>query len=178
MTQPQGRNLSILQKLLVRVYTILMRAEGMWALPIRQYLVGCILNQRLENVAIFPNVFIEGWQSLLLGRNVSLNRGCNLSCYGGVKIGDNVSIGHNCSIISTNHGFSDPNVPIRMQPSQYAPVTIGSNLWLGANVTVLAGVTLASGSVVAAGAVVARSCEEVDSIIAGVPAKRIKSRYD
>jgi acetyltransferase-like isoleucine patch superfamily enzyme len=178
MTRPQNRNLSIAQKLAVRAYTLLMRAEGMWALPARRYLVGVIVGRRLEYVNIFPDVFIEGWQGLNIANNVSLNRGCNLSCFGGVTIGEHVSIGHCCSIISTNHGFSNPDVPIRMQPSSYAPVSIGRDVWLGAKVTVLAGVEIASGTVVAAGSIVTRSVEQADSIIAGIPAKWIKSRFD
>jgi hypothetical protein len=45
MTQPQNRTLGIAQKLAVRAYTLLMRAEGMWALPVRRYLVGLIVGR-------------------------------------------------------------------------------------------------------------------------------------
>lgn len=55
-------------------------------------------------------------------------------------------------------------------------VTIESNVWIGCNVTILKGVTIGKGSIVAAGSVVTKSCPPY-SIIAGVPAKRIKSVF-
>lgn len=178
MTLTTQTRLSVAQKLAVRCYMMLIRAEGMWALPVRRRLVGFIIGQRLDQVNIFAHVFIEGWQGLRLGSNISFNRGCNLSCFGGLVIGNHVSIGHDCSIITSEHGFADVSIPIQKQPSSFAPVTIADNVWLGAKVVVLAGVAIPTGTVVAAAAVITRSIEQPDSIFAGVPAKRIKSRFD
>ena len=47
--------------------------------------------------------------------------------------------------------------------------------WIGANATILRGVIIAKGTVVGAGAVVTHSTQPF-SIVAGVPAKMIKSR--
>ena len=169
--------LGLTAKLAVRGYLLAMRREGMWALGLRRRLLRQIIDQRLEGVNIFANVFIEGFEGLRIGRNVSFNRDCNLSCLGGVTIGDYVSIGHGTSIISSNHGFADPDTPIQLQSSSYAPVTIADNVWIGAKATILAGVTLPSGTVIAAGAVVSKSIAEPDMIVAGVPARVIKSRF-
>jgi acetyltransferase-like isoleucine patch superfamily enzyme len=164
-------------KLALRAYLATMRIEGMWALGLRRRLVGIMTGHRLTNVNIFPDVFLEGVEGLRLGHDVSLNRGCNVSAFGGITIGNYVSIGHAVSIVSTNHGFADRDTPIQLQPSRYEPVAIADNVWIGARATILAGVAIPSGTIVAAGAVVTRSIADPDMIVAGVPARAIKPRF-
>jgi acetyltransferase-like isoleucine patch superfamily enzyme len=164
------------QKLAVRLYLVSMRLDGMWALALRRHLITVITGDKHAELNIFANVFIEGFEGLSIGKHVSINRDCNLSCVGGVVIGDYVAIGHGTSIMSTNHGFHNPKTPIKYQPVEKQSVHIGRNVWIGARVAILAGVSIAEGTVVAAGAVVTRSITEPDMIVAGVPAKAIKSR--
>lgn len=144
--------------------------------PVRRSLLRVALDQDLEGLLVRPNVYISGWRRLRIGRFVSLNHNCFVSADGGLEIGDYVAVGHGTSILTTEHSYDDPATPIRFQPAQYLPVRIGSNVWIGANVTILAGVTIPDGTVVAAGSVVTRSVEQPDSIVAGVPARFIKSR--
>ena len=55
-------------------------------------------------------------------------------------------------------------------------VTIGHDVWLGHNVTVMPGVTIGNGAVVGSGAVVTRAVEPY-SVVAGVPARKIRMRF-
>ena len=55
------------------------------------------------------------------------------------------------------------------------PIVIGNDVWLGANVTILKGARIGAGSIVATGAVVPAGEYPPRSIIAGVPAKVIKT---
>lgn len=167
----------MMKKLAVRLYMASMRFEGMWALALRRRLIAAITGERRDVLNIFAHVFIEGFEGLRMGNHVSINRDSNLSCFGGVSIGNNVAIGHGTSIISTNHGFADRETPINYQAVVEAPVSIGNNVWIGARVIILAGVSIADGTVVAAGAVVTKSVSEPDMIVAGVPARPIKSRF-
>ena len=168
-------------KIAVRAYLCTMKFEGMWALRCRRWLIGLATrsaaDRKMHGLNVFPDVYIEGFSGLILGDHVSINRASNISCFGGVTLGDNVSIGHGTSIISTNHGFSDPLVPIKFQPVTATSVVIGSNVWIGAKVTILPGVRIPDGTVIAAGAVVTRSIKQPNMIIAGVPARVIKSRF-
>lgn len=167
----------IVSKIAVRAYLAAMSCEGMWALGLRRSLLGLITGQRPPALNIFAQVYIEGFEGLRLGRDVSINRNSNLSAYGGLTIGDNVAIGHGTSILTTNHGYSASDIPIKYQPVTLASVKIGNNVWIGANVTILAGVSVADGCVIAAGAVVTKSIETPNQIVAGVPARAIKSRF-
>lgn len=169
---------SIGAKLAYRAYLATSRLEANGWMGIRARLVDTMLCRRHAALFVFPDVFIEDYYGLQLGDHVSINRSCNLSAGGGLVIGDYVAIGHATSIMTTNHGFADPSQPIKYQPVTREPVVIGSNVWIGANVTILPGVTIASGTVIAAGAVVTRSIAEPDTIIGGVPAKRLKSRFE
>lgn len=54
---------------------------------------------------------------------------------------------------------------------------IGNDVWVAANACVCRGVTVGNGAVIAAGAIVTKNVEPY-SIVAGVPAKKIKMRFD
>lgn len=161
------------------LFLALIPAAFPWAARVRARLVNRMLVRQHRNLNIWSDVMIEGYRMLKLGDQVSISRGCQLICDGGLTIGDDVSIGPGTIILTTNHRFDLPGVAIKDQPLALAPTSIGSNVWIGANVTILAGVDIASGVVVAAGAVVSRSIDRDDVIVGGVPARIIKSRiYD
>ena len=141
---------------------------------LRVKIVNQLLKKKVKNLFVRANVSIFYFDELTLGNDVSLNHGCFLSCYGGLSIGDFVAIGHNTSIITTEHSFSEPDKPIKYQPIIKKPVVIGNNVWIGANVTILGGVTIADGTIIAAGAVVKKNVEKENTIIGGVPAKHLK----
>jgi acetyltransferase-like isoleucine patch superfamily enzyme len=144
----------------------------------RRWVLRRLLGQPLHGLYVEENVRITASDRLRMGSDVSLNHHCVLSCEGGLDIGDKVSIGHRTSILTTEHGYDDPAVPIKQQPLQLKPVKIGSNVWIGANVTILAGVDIAPGCVIGAGSVVTASIAQSDSIYAGVPARFIRNRLE
>lgn len=166
------------RRLAYRLYLATMRIEAMWALPLRRRLLDIMTGRRHERLNIFAHVFIDGIEGLRLGDHVSINRGTTLSAAGGLDIGDYVAIGHDTSILTSNHGIADRSTPIKYQAVSYASVRISSNVWIGAKACILAGVSIAPGCIIAAGAVLTRSIDEPDAIVGGVPAKRIKSRFD
>lgn len=159
-----------------RLYLATMRWESNAWLKLRRRLLDTMLGRRHEALFVFPDVFIEDFHSLTLGDHVSINRASNISAGGGLTIGNHVAIGHATSIVTSNHGFSDPLQPIKYQPVTLAPVIIGDDVWIGARVTILAGVSIARGTVVAAGSVVTKSVEQPDTVVGGIPARLLKPR--
>lgn len=51
---------------------------------------------------------------------------------------------------------------------------IGRNVWIGAGVTVVPGITIGNNAVVGAGSVVTKNVP-ANTVVAGIPAKRIKT---
>jgi acetyltransferase-like isoleucine patch superfamily enzyme len=55
-------------------------------------------------------------------------------------------------------------------------VSIGNDVWVGARSMIMSGVNISDGAIIAAGSVVTKNIGPYE-IVAGVPAKRIKSRF-
>ena len=97
-----------------------------------------------------------------------------------VKIGCNVFMGPNVSLLTPMHPFrfQERNIYKREDgvytDREYAkPITIGDNCWLAGNVTVCGGVTIGSGSVIGAGSVVTRDIPS-GVLAAGNPCRVIR----
>lgn len=118
---------------------------------------------------LFPPFYTDCGKNINFGKRVFVNSGCRFQDQGGITIGDDVLVGHNCVIATLNH-LMDPDRRADMIPS---PVRIGDKVWIGANVTILPGVTVGEGAVLAAGAVVTRDVEP-RTVVGGVPARVIR----
>lgn len=103
-----------------------------------------------------------------------LNNFQSLGCYyqgiGKIDIGKGTYIAQNVGIITANHDPAD--LDKHLEPK---PVIIGEKCWIGMNSVILPGVTLGPNTVVGAGSVVTKSFPEGNCVIAGSPAKVIKS---
>jgi acetyltransferase-like isoleucine patch superfamily enzyme len=97
----------------------------------------------------------------------ALSGGCYVQGLNGIEIGADTIFAPGVRIISANHDLGDYDAWV---PGP--PIRIGAGCWIGANAVILPGVQLGDRVVVGAGAVVTRSFGE-DSIIGGVPAKRL-----
>ena len=102
-----------------------------------------------------------------------LSPGCYLDGRNGIIIGKNVWIGPNVSLISMNHNTNNYEKYIKDPP-----IIIGNNCWIGASVIILPGVKLGNHVVVGAGSVVTKSFLDTNILVAGNPAKKIKSLGD
>lgn len=118
----------------------------------------------------FPPFTTDCGKNIHIGKRVFINSGCRFQDQGGIYIGDDVLVGHNCVIATINH-VEDPEHRGDMTTR---PVRIGNQVWIGANVTILPGVTVGDGAILAAGAVVTKDVEP-RTVVGGIPARKLKS---
>lgn len=143
---------------------------------LRRFIYKRLLKRMGLGVDIFSAVFISEPGNIEIGSNVTIHEFCLISGYGGVKIGDEVSIAAGSKIFSATHPYDNPKVKIRRGGLIKAPVEIGDDVWIGANVVITPGVKIGSGAVVGAGAVVTKDLGD-NCVYGGIPAKLIKRRF-
>ena len=114
---------------------------------------------------------------LVMGNHSNIGPYNYIGCSGKITIGNNVMLGPRVSIYAENHIFESTEQTIQSQGVERLAVTIEDDCWIAANAVILAGVTIGKGSVIAAGALVNQSVPPY-SVMAGVPARLIKSRLN
>ena len=127
--------------------------------------------------------FVTGYDCVIkIGKHTMLNGVCIVS-YQKVEIGDECQIASSTIISDTDFHPVDPILRSKQVKGESFPfssvgkkeIKIGNNVWIGWNCTILKGVEIGDHSIVAAGSVVLAGHYPNGSLIAGNPAKVIKS---
>ena len=128
-----------------------------------------------ERVWIAKTFGCDCGKNIFIGNDFTGNFNLTILDIREVYIGDHVMIGPNTLITTVGHPLSALE---RRDYMAYAkPVRIGNDVWIGGNVTILPGVTIGNNVVVAAGAVVTKDIPD-NTLVGGVPAKKIKDLKD
>lgn len=126
-----------------------------------------------KSFGMFPPFYTDCGKNITIGKNVFINSCCCFQDQGGITIGDGALIGHKVVLATLNHDFN----PERRGNTIPRPIVIGKNVWIGANATILGGVTIGDNAIIGAGSIVNKDVP-ADMVVAGTPAKVIKSIYD
>lgn len=136
---------------------------------------------RLMDVDIYGSAFVGLYSYMVSGyirSYVEIGRYCS--------IGRNVSIGlgeHNYKLLSTSPFYSTNCSIIDIESVKLAKnnpkrrIIIGNDVWIGDGAYICNGVTIGDGAVIGCNAVVTKSVPAY-TIVAGVPSKVIKKRFD
>lgn len=151
------------------------RWQGLPGVAARYALLSSMGVAPKPNVSVLDGVYLLHVEGLRFGRNVSVHPMCYIDAWAGIVIGDDVSIAHAVTIMSTNHRFDRFDLPIKEQGVTAGPVEIGNDCWIGAQAVILAGVRIGPGSIVAANSVVTKDVPE-RTVVAGSPASVIRTR--
>ncbi len=109
-----------------------------------------------------------------IGDRCLIGRGSAIVGHYRIDIGDDVYTGMNVYVTDQNHGYEDIKKPIGVQDPHDDPVVIGSGSWIGSGAVILPGARIGEHCVVAANSVV-RGEFQSNSVIAGVPAKVVRT---
>lgn len=95
--------------------------------------------------------------------------------HGPLRIGDNVMMGPEVTILTHTHRIDRTDIPMGQQGSMVSEVVIGDDVWIGMRAIILPGVRIGSGAVIGAGAVVTKDVPDY-AVVGGVPARVIRYR--
>lgn len=151
--------------------------NGVSGFKLRALAYSGIVNEMGKKVLIYPAVYIKVPECLSMGYSITIHEFCYFSCDGGVSIGNNVSIAHNCTILTTSHIYDSPDKNIRDSGVVYDRVIIGNNVWIGCGTRILAGSVIGDGVVIGANSVV-KGILPSDTVCVGMPAKPKKKRFE
>lgn len=132
-------------------------------------------------------VFCECGKSLNIERGVNFGTGGNISIgnnsglginayiRGPLKIGNDLMMGPNVTILTSYHITERTDIPMNKQGSGIKGVTIGNDVWIGCNVIILPGVNIGNKVIIGAGSVVTKDIPDY-AVVGGSPARIIKQR--
>lgn len=145
--------------------SLIRRRTRMDVLPFNTFILG-----RYSTIEDFATVN-NGMGAVIIGDHVRVGMGNVV--IGPVRIGNHVILAQNIVLSGLNHGYTDPEVPIALQPCSVAEIVIEADCWIGANSVITAGVTIGKHSVVAGGSVVTKNVPPY-TVVAGNPARPIR----
>lgn len=119
---------------------------------------------------------ISPHRDIELGSYVQLGRGCIVNC--DAKIGNKVIVANDVAFIGRDdHRYDIVGETIwDSTRGDRLKVIVEDDVWIGHGAIILTGVKIGRGAVVAAGSVVVYDVPRY-SIVAGIPAKKIKMRF-
>jgi len=143
-----------------------------WSRKILLVGMGCRVGKYCE---IEPNVDVGFRPNLEIGNRCQINQNTVLKS---VIIGDNVMIAPNVVLLDRSHHYERLDIPMIDQGETSRELTIiADDVWIGQNAIILPGLKVGKGAIIGAGSVVTHDVSDW-AVVAGVPAKVIKSRQD
>jgi acetyltransferase-like isoleucine patch superfamily enzyme len=137
----------------------------------RGFLYSLMMDKCGINFQVTSTTYFNTLSGIKIGDNIYIGHN-NVIIGLDITINDEVIIGPNCVISGGNHVFK--NGSFRFGTSIVSKVLIEKGSWIGANCTITGGTILPERSILAAGSVLTKKFENKESVYGGVPACFIK----
>lgn len=125
------------------------------------------------NIGHGSKISVQNSGILKFGNNFCITANSTIICTKEITFGHNCLLSWDILIMDSDlHKIVDKNASVLNEPRQ---IYVGNNVWIGARSTILKGVEIGSGNVIGANSLVTNSFKVEHSVIAGMPAKIIKS---
>ncbi|MBK9065316.1 MAG: acyltransferase [Gemmatimonadetes bacterium] len=135
-----------------------------------------VLRRAGPGLYVGPFPWFRPGEDIRLGRNVYIGSHLHLSAP--CEIRDDVLLASYVSLVGGDHRFDQPGVLLRESGrGTMQRIVVAEDAWVGHGAILLGGVTIGRGAIVAAGSVVTSDVPPCE-IWGGVPARRLKSRFD
>lgn len=130
-----------------------------------------------NNVYIGHRTMLKGYfkNTMKIGNNVWIGQNCFFHSAGGIVIEDNVGIGPNVSILTSQHRPIDEETPVLDSPVEMKEVILEEGCDIGTGSILLPGVRIGRGAIIGAGSVVTKDVP-ANMIYCGVPAKFVSKK--
>jgi acetyltransferase-like isoleucine patch superfamily enzyme len=128
-----------------------------------------------DHVSFAAGADVRAPHAVEFGHHVSIGK--NFTCEVDLRVGNDVLISSNVSVVGRDHPFDDPSVSVyQATRTDDSLVTIGSDVLVGFGTIVVGTVSIGDGCIIGAGSVVVRDLPPY-TVCVGVPAKPVKPRY-
>ena len=144
-----------------------------WARKIRRIICRPIFDKCGDNVNIESGARFATGGGISIGSGSGL--GVNCSVHGPLRIGDNVMMGPEVTILTHTHNIERTDIPMGQQGMRVAEVVVGNDVWIGMRVVIMPGVKVGNGAVIGSCAVVTKDVPDF-AVVGGVLGTIIKYR--
>lgn len=142
-------------------------------LALRGWLAHFFLGSCGKNLRLGRNISVYNPSMIHFGDDIYIAYGCIFIGVEVIRVEDEVIFGPYCIIVSGNH--TKKNGSFRYGQAIDSPIRVGKGSWIGAHVTIIAGVDLGPGCLIAANSSVLTEAIPPNTMIAGNPAKTVRS---
>lgn len=162
-----------------RLLNFILRSLPNFLWIFKWYLIRISLKSVGKNFKFSYHSFFTDYRTVEIGNDVFIGSNFYCSALKGIKIGDRVMFGSNCSVIGGDHKYDNPYENMRFNKTlgDNKQIFVENDAWIGHGSLLLKKSYVAEGAIIGANSLLNLKTKPY-CIYAGQPAKFIKPRFN